>query len=91
MIYKNLMFQYLKKNIRHDAAYIKSWLERLVQILSKLYINVTHIVVNGWPNNSLAIVQWTSTTTLENGDPFLNKGVQFICLKWGKVTELDVY
>ena len=47
--------------------------------------------MNGWPNNTLATVQWTSTTTLENGDPFLNKGVHFISLKWGKVTELDVY
>jgi ketosteroid isomerase-like protein len=59
--------------------------------MPKLSIDVTHIVVKGWPHNTLAIVRWTSTATLENGDPFQNKGVHFITLKWGKVTELDVY
>lgn len=77
--------------VRHDVAAVKAWLERLARVTPNLHINVTDIRVKGLPNNTLAIVRWTATATLENGDPYLNKGVHFITLKWGKVTELDVY
>jgi ketosteroid isomerase-like protein len=77
--------------VRYDVAGVKRWLDRLARVMPKLYITVNNIVVKGLPQNTLAIVRWTSTATLENGDPFLNKGVHFITLKWGKVTELDVY
>ncbi|MBC8112458.1 MAG: nuclear transport factor 2 family protein, partial [Verrucomicrobia bacterium] len=42
-------------------------------------------------HNTLAIARWVGTATLENGDPYLNKGVHFITIKWGKLTELEVY
>lgn len=76
---------------RHDVAAVKSWLERLARLTPNLYITVNSIIVKGLPHNTLAIVRWTATATLENGDPYLNKGVHFITLKWGKATELDVY
>lgn len=77
--------------VRHDVAAVKSWLERLGRLMPRLYININNIVVKGLPQDTLAIVRWTATATLENGDPYLNKGVHFITLKWGKATELDVY
>lgn len=77
--------------VRHDVAAVKSWLERLGRLMPKLCIKINNIVVKGLPHNTLAIVRWTATATLENGDPYLNKGVHFITLKWGKATELDVY
>ena len=77
--------------VRHDVAAVKAWLERLARVMPTLYINVTNIRVMGLPHHTLAIVQWTASATLENGEPYLNKGVHFITLKWGKVTELNVY
>ncbi len=77
--------------VRHDVAAVKAWLERLGRIMLKLHITINNIVVKGLPHNTLAIVRWTATATLENGDPYLNKGVHFITLKWGRVTEIDVY
>ena len=77
--------------VRNDQAAVKSWLERLARLTPNLFITVNQINVEGWPNNTLAIVRWTATATMENGDPYLNKGVHFITLKWGKVTEIDVY
>lgn len=77
--------------IRNDQAAVKEWLERLGRVIPNLSITVTHINVKGWPNNTLTIVRWTATATLENGDPYKNEGVHFITLKWGKVVELDVY
>ncbi len=77
--------------VRHDVAAVKSWLERLARLTPDLDITVTDIKVKGLPNNTFAIVRWTATTTLFNGDSYVNKGVHLITLKWGKVTELDVY
>lgn len=77
--------------VRNDQAAVKAWLERLARITPNLNITVNHINVEGWPHNTLAIVRWTATATLNNGDPYLNKGIHFITLKWGKVVELDVH
>jgi len=77
--------------VRHDVAAVKAWLERLARVVPNLYITVTNIQVKGLPHHTLAIVRWEATATLENGDPYLNKGVHFITLKWGKVIELEVY
>ncbi len=77
--------------VRHDVAAVKSWLERLARLTPNLYITVTDIKVKGLPHNTLAIVRWTATATLLNGDSYINKGVHLVTLKWGKVTELDVY
>lgn len=77
--------------VRHDLTAFKSWLERLGRVMPKLRINVVNIVVKGLPNNTLAIARWIGTATLENGDHYLNTGVHFITIKWGKLTELEVY
>ncbi|MCK8495437.1 nuclear transport factor 2 family protein [Spirosoma sp. RP8] len=77
--------------VRNDQAAVKAWLERLARVTPNLNITIHHINVEGWPHNTLAIVRWTATATLENGDPYVNKGVHFITLKWGKVVELDVH
>lgn len=77
--------------VRNDQAAVKAWLERLGRVTPNLHITINQINVEGWPHRTLAIVRWTATATLENGDPYLNKGVHFITLKWGKVVELDVY
>ncbi|NEU70213.1 nuclear transport factor 2 family protein [Spirosoma agri] len=77
--------------VRHDQAAVRAWLGRLARIMPTLHITVNDIIVKGWPHHTLAIVRWTATATLLNGDSYVNKGVHFITLTWGKVTELDVY
>ncbi len=77
--------------VRHDLVAFKAWLERLGRIMPRLQINIVDIIIKGWPQNTLAIVRWVGTSTLNNGDPYLNKGVHFITIKWGKLTELEVY
>jgi ketosteroid isomerase-like protein len=77
--------------VRNDRGAVLSWLNRLGRVMPNLFIKVRDVNVKGWPNHTLAIVRWTATATLENGDPYVNKGVHFITLKWGKVVELDVH
>ncbi|WP_231424226.1 nuclear transport factor 2 family protein [Pedobacter sp. Leaf250] len=76
---------------RNDRAAFRAWLERLARVMPKLFIEVDQIIVHNWPGSTFAVVHWTATAILENGDPYLNKGVHFITLKWGKATSIDVY
>lgn len=77
--------------VRNDQAAVKNWLERLSRVMPNLHITINQMNVEGWPHNTLAIVRWTATATLANGEPYVNQGVHFIILRWGKVVELDVY
>lgn len=77
--------------IRNDRNAFKLWLQRLGRVMPGLFIQVENILVSGWPANTLAIVRWKATATLPNGERYLNKGVHFINIKWGKVSEIDVY
>ncbi len=76
---------------RHDLATVKEWFERVGRLLPDLKLTVTNVVVKGWPNNTLAIAQWTAAATLQNGDTYTNHGVHVVRAKWGKITEMTVY
>jgi ketosteroid isomerase-like protein len=56
-----------------------------------LKLEITDIQVKGGPGNTLVIARWTATNILLNGESYVNKGVHFITLKWGKAVKFDVY
>jgi ketosteroid isomerase-like protein len=76
---------------RNDQAAVKEWFDRVGRLLPNLKLTVNNIIVRGWPNNTLAIVQWQANATLKDGSEYLNDGVHFIRVKWGKITEMNVY
>ncbi len=76
---------------RRDKESLKRWFKRVGTVLPDLKFEVTDIQVKGTPANTLVIARWTATCNLLNGDPYLNKGVHFITLKWGKAVMFDVY
>ena len=75
---------------RHDTEALLRWFERLGRVMPRLQFEIKHIWVKGMPWNTTVIVQWVATTTLENGDPYVNPGVHIITLRWGKVYSLNV-
>ncbi|MFM7088370.1 MAG: nuclear transport factor 2 family protein [Candidatus Paceibacterota bacterium] len=76
---------------RHDKESFKRWLIRVGTVLPELNIDVQDIEIIGMPNNTLVIARWIATCNLLNGDPYVNKGVHFITLRWGKVVKINVY
>ena len=76
---------------RHDKESLKRWFVRLGTVLPDLKIEITDIQVKGNVFKTLAIVRWTATCTLLNGEPYLNNGVHFITIKFGKVVKFDVH
>jgi ketosteroid isomerase-like protein len=76
---------------RRDKESLKRWFERVGTVLPDLKFEITDIQVKGTPAKTLVIARWIATCNLLNGDPYLNKGVHFITLKWGKAVKFDVY
>jgi ketosteroid isomerase-like protein len=76
---------------RRDKESLKRWFERVGIVLPDLKFEITDIQVKGTPAKTLVIARWTATCNLLNGDPYVNKGVHFITLKWGKAVKFDVY
>jgi ketosteroid isomerase-like protein len=76
---------------RHDAEALRRWFDRLGTVLPSLQFDVKNVWVKGWPWQTTVIVQWEATTTLANGDPYVNPGVHIIAMRWGKAYSLDVY
>jgi hypothetical protein len=67
------------------------WFKRVNTVLPELKFEITDIQVKGGLANTLVIARWTATCRLLNGEPYENKGVHLINIKWGKAVKFDVY
>jgi len=76
---------------RHDKESVLRWFKRVNIVLPELKFEIIDIQVKGGPANTLVIARWTATCHLLNGEPYENKGVHFISMKWGKAVKFDVY
>lgn len=77
--------------IRNDADTLLTWFDRLGIVLPGIQLAITSMYVKGWPHHTTVFVQWEARETLLNGDPYFNRGLHKITIRWGKITELDVY
>ena len=76
---------------RHDKESVLRWFKRVNIVLPELKFEITDIQVKGGPANTLVIARWTATCHLLNGEPYENKGIHLITIKWGKAVKFDVY
>lgn len=76
---------------RHDKQSLLQWFKRLGSVQPKLQVKVDNIWVSGWPSNTTVFVQWVGTSTLLNGDNYVNRGLHVFNLRWGKVHALEEY
>jgi ketosteroid isomerase-like protein len=76
---------------RHDKESVLRWFKRVNTVLPDLKFEMTDIQVKGGPAKTLVIARWTATCKLLNGEPYENKGVHLITIKWGKAVKFDVY
>lgn len=76
---------------RTTPASNAAWYGRLAAIFPDLHFDVRKIVVNGWPWDTTAAVEWRDAFTLRDGRREGNQGVHIFRLRWGKVTALHIY
>jgi ketosteroid isomerase-like protein len=76
---------------RHDAATLRQWFERLGRLMPGFKLEITQMLVTGMPWDTLAVVRWTGRASLANGYQYLNHGVHFLTIRWGRVAKFHVY
>ena len=76
---------------RHDKQALELWFKRVGTVLPELKFEVTDVLVKGPPWNTKVVARWVATTTLLNGDSYVNPGCHVIGIKWGKACSFDVY
>lgn len=77
---------------RHDAGAVVSWLERVGRVLPDLAFDLTDVAVAGWPHNTTVVARWDAHASLaDGGQPYRNRGVHVVRLRWFKIVEMDVY
>ena len=70
----------------HGPAEFEQWFERLYRLLPGLRLNLTNLVVAGWPWNTTVVARLAVTATLADGTPYVNEAIQWIRLRWGRMT-----
>jgi ketosteroid isomerase-like protein len=76
---------------RHDKDSTRRWFERLGRVLPTLRITVNKVTVKGWPWNTQVFAEWDGNATLNNGAPYINRGLHMFTLRWGKVYALEEF
>jgi ketosteroid isomerase-like protein len=76
---------------RHTGTGYRLWFERLARLFPDLGFELRNIIVNGWPWDTVAAVEWTDHLTTRDGHRQENAGVHIIRMRWTKVTEIRIY
>ena len=71
----------------HGAADFERWFSNLFTLLPGLRLALTGLTVAGWPWNTTVVARLTSTATLADGTPYANEAIQWIRLRWGRMTD----
>lgn len=70
---------------------IRGWFKHLHETFPDFRLEPETILVNGFPWDTVVATRFTVTATLPNGSPYLNNGLQFLRLRWGRIVEDVLY
>ena len=76
---------------RHDREALRQWFGRLGRLGKHLRLTVEDVWVKGWPHDTTVVIRWSATDTLPDGNPYRNRGVHIVKMRWGKVVDIDAH
>jgi ketosteroid isomerase-like protein len=74
---------------RSKLSTVRAWFQRMLRLFPGLQFRPMRVIVSGWPWNTTAAIEVVVSASLQDGQPYENRFVQFLNLRWGKV--VDVY
>jgi ketosteroid isomerase-like protein len=77
--------------VRHTSTGYRLWFQRLARIFPDLRFELRNIIVNGWPWDTVAAVEWIDHLTTKDGVSHENVGMQFIRMRWTRIVEIRTY
>lgn len=72
-------------------AAFEDWFERLFDTFPGLRLDLTDVIVRGWPWRTTVVVRLTVSATLADGTDYRNEAVQWVLLRWGRMTVDEVF
>ena len=75
----------------HGRDAIRGWFRRLFGCFPDLELRPQTIVVEGLPWNTAVATRFEVTATLPSGNTYSNEGMQFLRIRWGRITEDRLY
>jgi ketosteroid isomerase-like protein len=75
---------------RHTLAATQEWYGRLYRLLPDITFEVRRVWVSGGPWNTSVIAEWSETNSGTDGVRTFNRGIHFVHLQWGRVTQLTI-
>jgi len=75
---------------RHTLAATRGWHERLYRLLPDIEFEVSRVWVSGSPWNTMVVAEWQETNSGTDGVRTWNRGIHFLRLRWGRVTQLII-
>lgn len=72
---------------RRGVGAVREWFQRLFSHFPGIQFTVHHVIVQGWPWNTLVATRLSITAPRADGSMYQNEAMQFLHLRWGKVVE----
>ena len=66
---------------------VRDWFREMLGRFPGIRIEPVDVLVNGWPWRTTVASHLVITTTLPDGSPYRNEGMQLLRLRWGRVVE----
>src|SRR5260370_36012489 len=76
---------------RRGVEDAREWFQRLFSYFPGIEFTVRHVIVQGWPWNTLVATQLSVAAPRADGSMYRNEAMQFLHLRWGKVVEDRLY
>ena len=74
----------------HRKADVRAWFERTWPMFD-MNFEVHDVLVRGWFRNTRVATRFTNRMTTPDGTEFVNHGVQYLRLRWGRIVEDLLY
>lgn len=72
---------------RHGQDEAREWFRDMLGRFPGIRIEPVDVLVNGWPWRTVVASHLVITTTLPDGSPYRNEGMQLLRLRWGRIVE----
>jgi ketosteroid isomerase-like protein len=79
----------LGADLRGKDAFL-AWFRNVAEHLPGLTFDVPDVLVGGWPWNTRVAVRLHISAPLPDGTTYRNEGVQWLRLRWGRMTDVWV-
>lgn len=72
---------------RRGVEAVREWFQRVFSYFPGIQFTVQHVIVQGWPWNTLRATRLSIAAPRADGSTYQNEAMQFLRLRWGKVVE----